>query len=103
MNEYGAEFPLWGYAHDDDGPYFREDLVSAPLAEALRQWAEYFDTYYDLESGWQSLVVCKRQMAAGKELLASLKAELEPEVSVEFDFWEARVQGEDLSVGELSR
>ncbi|MBL3698508.1 hypothetical protein [Leucobacter luti] len=57
MNEYGADFPLWGYDKDEDGPHFREDLVSTATGAALRRWADVFDEHYDPESGWQSLAV----------------------------------------------
>ena len=97
MNEYGTEFPLWAYDEDEDGPFFREDLVSAEMLRALTHWAEYFDDFYDPESGWPSQDVCRRQFAAGGTLFAALQHDLGPEITVEYRFWETLVQGEDFA------
>lgn len=100
MNEYGCAFPVWGYDAEEDGPYFPEGLVSAELHARLTEWADVFDTHYDSEDGWPSAQMCLQQRAIGADLFAALKRELEPAVTVEFDYWETNVGGSPVREAE---
>lgn len=94
MNEYAAYSPLWEYGADGDGPYYSEVTLSDEIWDRLVAWGDAFDEGYDPDTGWSTFQQLADHHREGTALYAALRAGLEPEISVEFNFWETCVNGE---------
>jgi len=81
MDEYSGKWPLWldRLGQDTDGVF----SVSETLAVRLRQWAEVFDTGFEVDVGWESEELAAQHEQEGKALADEVQRELGDQFHVE--------------------
>ncbi|TDP95914.1 hypothetical protein EDF62_0609 [Leucobacter luti] len=96
-NDYMAFRPLWG----EYGGLHDDNFVPADIDAQLKKWADTFEDYYDVESGWQNIEICQRQYAEGQRLAKVVQEHFGTGAVVSLDFWELRVSGKTLTLKDL--
>lgn len=97
-NDYMAFRPLWGqYGGLHDVAFVPEEIDVQ-----LKKWADFFEAYFDVESGWQSIEICRRQYLEGQRLAKLLQDHFGSSAIVSLDFWELRVNGKEITLSDLN-
>lgn len=99
LNDYGCPWPFFG----PEGPLEDDELPLGPeLTAKVRAWAQSFAAEYDEQRGWPSLARRQQALAEGLALSQEVQQVVEPDMHVQFEFWETRVDGQDLPMRGVS-
>ncbi|WP_053384025.1 hypothetical protein [Leucobacter celer] len=101
-SDYGA-FPLWCYDSDDEALDFDANLISDELFHRINAWNDIFQTHYDPEQGWSSIERCRQQYRSGSEIFSALKAEVSPDITVSYEFWETAIDGVEYDLETIAK
>lgn len=85
MNDYMADWPLWG----SEGATEAEDWELSPqLKERLAAWAAFFNEHFREDHGFPTVETARTHRAVGIALQPLVAEELGPRYKVVGEFWE---------------
>ncbi|WNB88656.1 hypothetical protein RGB72_11975 [Glutamicibacter protophormiae] len=93
FNEYGCPWPFWG-----DGCLLEQDDFPLPpeLTGDVLAWTREFDLHFDYDTGWPSREQRDAHRREGVRLAARVQEVVVPGVTIDFQYWETKVGGQDL-------
>lgn len=93
FNEYGCPWPFWG----DDGFLEQDDFpLPSELARDVLAWTREFDLHFDYENGWPTVEQRDGSRREGERLAERAQEAVGPGVTIDFQYWETHVGGQDL-------
>lgn len=88
MNEFNLDWPVWGGQHGRDRTRPADWELTEELVARVLAWADFFNTHYDWEDGWDACEHEREHRIEAQRLRRELQQELGQDHDVELRLWE---------------